>query len=68
MFILLNIICVIATFIVAEGLLYITMNSIFGNIKYLNKTVIFSLQIKHIIFYTIGLLLLLMFTTFYKPW
>ena len=65
---LLNIISVIATFIVAEGIVFFILNTFFGRIKVLNKSLLYSLTFKHLIFYSFGLLLLLIFTNFYKPW
>jgi len=65
---ILNIISFVATLIVAEGALYFVMDLVFGNIKLLNKAVALHLQVKHLLFYSIGLVLLFSFTKFHQPW
>jgi len=65
---ILNIISLIATLIVAEGALYFVMDLVFGKIKMLNKTVALHLQVKHLLFYSIGLVLIISFTKFHQSW
>ncbi len=64
----LNMISFIATLIVAEGIIYFVMDLILGKIKLLNKTIAINVQIKHVIFYSTGLILLFVFAKFHRPW
>lgn len=64
----LNIISVIATFIVAEGIIFSVLNLIFGRIKLLNKRIYDGIRLKHIIFLLIGVIVILIFFEFNLPW
>lgn len=67
---ILNIISILATLIVAEGIIYFVCNLIFGKLSLLNKTVLQqpNLRLKHFLFLLLGLILLLTCFDFYKPW
>jgi hypothetical protein len=63
MFLLLNIISIIATLIVIEGVIYFTLNSTIGRISYVKK-----FEYKDVFFLCIGLILILFFFEFHLPY
>ena len=66
---LLNIISVLATLIVAQGVVYSLLNVVFGKIPIINIYLLKSkIQYKDIIFLLIGLIFILFFFDFYLPW
>lgn len=65
---LLNIISLTATFAVAQIILFTAQNLIFGKLKVLNLYIIKWIKAKHLIFFTISTILLLMFTEFHLPY
>lgn len=67
---LLNTLSVIATVIVASGLVFFILNIILGRIAVLNIFIYqkAGFKIKHLVFYGLAAFLLLRFTTFYLPW
>ena len=66
----LNAISVVATFIVFSGLIYFVLNIAVGQLAFFNQYISnsYKIKLKHLIFHTIATILLLTFTTFYKPW
>ncbi len=65
---ILNMISVVATFIVFSGLIYFILNILVGRLSILNHEISKCFKIKHIIFYSIAIILLFSFTVFYLPW
>lgn len=61
--ILLNIISIIATLIVIEGVVYIALNSTIGRINFVKK-----FEYKDAIFLVLGLVLILLFFDFHLPY
>lgn len=64
----LNILPIIATFAVAQVLFYTIFNFAFNKINLLNKNVVSSIQIKHILYFLISTFLLFKYTSFYLPY
>lgn len=63
MFVILNIISIIATLIVIEGIVYFALNTTIGRISFVKK-----FEYKDITFLTIGLLLIFFFFDFHFPY
>lgn len=64
---ILNIISIIATFTVTQVLFYLFFNITFQKVKIINKKILLSVQVKHVLSFIISTLLLLKYTTFYIP-
>lgn len=64
---ILNILSIIATFTVSQILFYLFFNITFQKVKILNKQILLSVQIKHVLSFIISTLLILKYTTFYIP-
>lgn len=64
---ILNIISIISTFIVTQVLFYLFFNITFQKVKILNKQILLSVQIKHVLSFLISTLLLIKYTIFYIP-
>ena len=62
MTLILNIISVLATFVVLEGVIFYTLQSTLGRIRLIK-----NFAYKEILFLVIGLLLILLFFDFYLP-
>lgn len=58
----LNIISVLSTFIIIEGIIYFTLNSTFGRLNVLK-----NFAFKDIVFLVFGVILILCFFDFYLP-
>lgn len=65
---ILNAISVLSTFAIAQVLVYLFFNTLFFRISVLNKTVVFNVQIKHVLYFSIATFLLLKYTEFYLPY
>jgi len=63
MLLILNIISIIATLIVIEGVVYIALNSTIGRINFVKK-----FEYKDVFFLTVGLILILFFFDFHLPY
>ena len=70
MIVILNIISILATFIVAVGIIYFILNLVFGNLSFLNRFVVqeIDFKLKHLLFFLFGLIFLFACFTFYQPW
>lgn len=64
----LNILPIIATFAVSQVLFYTIFNFAFNRVNLLNKNVVSSIQIKHILYFLISTFLLFKYTSFYLPY
>ena len=68
-FCLLNTISIIATFIVAQGVIYFVLDMTMGKLSILNFEIVKSkIQVKQILFLLLGLYIFLFFFDFYLPW
>ena len=66
----LNTISFFSTIIVVEGMVYFVLNLVFGEIKFLNS-VLFKkpiIKTKHLIFWGIGIILIMLFSKIYLPY
>ena len=66
----LNTISFVTTLIVAEGIIYLVLDSIFGKFAMLNLTLSIrqEIKVKNVLFLIVGFIILLLFFDFYKPW
>lgn len=64
---ILNIISIISTFTVTQLLFCLFFNITFQKVKILNKQILLSVQIKHVLSFLISTLLLIKYTIFYIP-
>ncbi len=64
---ILNILSIVATFTVAQVLFYLFFNITFQKVQILNKQILLSVQVKHVLSFIIFTLLLLKYMTFYIP-
>ena len=66
----LNTISFFSTFIVFSGLIYSVLNIAVGQLTFFNQYILtrYKVKFKHMFFYTIATISLLIFPTFYKPW
>lgn len=65
---ILNIVSILATFLVAQLILFGIQNFILGRIVLLNQEVYTSIKIKYLLFFTISTFIILKFTNFYLPY
>lgn len=65
---ILNGLSVLSTVVVIEGIVYLFLNAIFGRIEKLNTRIIDGIKLKHILFFSIGLLLITFCIEMYLPW
>lgn len=65
---ILNAMSVISTFAIAQVLVYLFFNIFFFKISTLNRYVVFNIQIKHILYFSITSFLLWKYTEFYLPY
>lgn len=63
----LNIISIIATFLVANIVIYVLLNFIFGRIWVLNIELNKFIKIKDLVFYFFGTFIILFYFDFYQP-
>lgn len=65
---ILNAMSVISTFAIAQILVYLFFNILFFKISGLNRVILFNIQIKHILYFSITTYLLWNYTVFYLPY
>lgn len=66
--IVLNILSVSSTLIIANTIIYLFLNLLFGRLSILNRDLYYGIKVKYILFSSVALLFILTFTEIYLPW